>query len=141
MRKSILARKPRPILASLAILAAALLACSGPGWVAGSEPTPLPEPSPTAQAARVEAPKPAETQETGPILETVIAYQSLNARQSASEKSASLSILYHGEQVELTGKCSETAPGWAEIRFKDGRGGLAWVNSRYVSGEHCKERE
>ena len=120
-------------LRALAILTAALLSCSGPGWAPTPAPSRVPEPSPTAQAARVEAPKPEETQEAGPILETVIAYQSLNVRQSASEKSASLSVLYHGDEVELTGRCS---PGWAEIAFEDG---LAWVKSRYISGEHCKE--
>lgn len=118
-------------------LAILIMAACAPGWAQTSTPAPETDPTQT-QKPKLEIRIP-ETHVPGSIVETVTAIQSLNVRQFPTEGSTSLDVLLHGEQVVFTGICSESPRGWAQIEHKDGTSGLAWVKSRYISGEHCKE--
>jgi uncharacterized protein YgiM (DUF1202 family) len=63
----------------------------------------------------------------------VTASRSLNVRKRAGAREPVVGYLWFGERVELTGNC---ARGWAEITWESG---LAWVNSKYLSDNYCKE--
>lgn len=87
-------------------------------------------PAPTSP---IPATSPAPSGTPAPITAHVIAY-SLNVRQTPDEYGLVLGYLYHGNQVELTEKCTDD--GWAEIIWN---GGTAWVNADYLSDNLCKE--
>ena len=72
----------------------------------------------------------------GSALAIVTATQSLNIRERAGWKQVRvLGVLYHGDEVILTGTCSD---GWAEIVWEDG---TAWVNARFLSKNKCSEEQ
>lgn len=124
----------------LAVLAIASLACSSsPGWVASQVPerTAVPSEIPS-QAPEVEKPKTGPTQaprSPDPLRATVSAIRSVNVRADSSTESESISVLYHGAEVILSGRCRGI---WAEIFFEGSR---AWVNGRYLAGDKCEEEE
>lgn len=123
-------------LIALAILASSLACQLIPTQTPAGETTPSPVPSKT-QIPAPAAPKIQKTQTPAEILETVSAMRALNVRQGPSEKTESIGILYHGAEISLTGSCRS---GWAEIlHVLDGETVHAWVNSRYITGETCKE--
>jgi hypothetical protein len=68
----------------------------------------------------------------------VTAFQSLHVRERAGTDQIVIGYLYHGDQVELTGQCSEDPEGWAEIVWKDG---TAWVNADFLSKNKCSEEQ
>lgn len=76
------------------------------------------------------------TIESALAIATVTASQSLNVRERADwQQVRVLGVLYHGDQVELTGTCSGV---WAEIVWEDG---TAWVNSKFLSQNKCSEEK
>lgn len=125
-------------LGALAILAAAL-ACSSPGWsqAPSQAPTasPIPEPSEAhqkPQESRIEPiPSPVS------LRATVSALRSVYVRADSNIQSGAIGALYHGDEVSITGRCSQDK-GWVEIFYKGSR---AWVNARYLSGERCEAEE
>lgn len=118
----------------LAVLAASL-ACSisAPGWVPPADPTP----AGTSVSSPVPSQEPAKPQVESsgtpePSRAAVSAMRSLNVRMGPSYSSAGVGWLYHGEEVELTRRCSGA---WAEIIFKGSR---RWVRGRYITGDTCE---
>jgi len=69
------------------------------------------------------------------IKATVTAMQSLNVRQFPGHDKPGIGVLYHGDIVVMTGNCTR---GWAEIVWK---GGVAWLNARYLSDNKCKDKK
>ncbi len=117
---------------AICFLALAILACILPAK--GASSSPLPIPAETAKP-RVFAAVSTPTQAPTEIRETVSALLSVNVRQEATKASRALGVLYSGASVTLTGECVK---GWAEIQYKSG---LAWVDSRYITGVRCEEEE
>ena len=68
-----------------------------------------------------------------PARASVTAVQSLNVRQRAGEDQKVIGALYAGDDVILTGECSD---GWAEIIWAES---VAWVNADFISDNLCKE--
>jgi hypothetical protein len=114
----------------------AILACSQTIPSTAGPATVTTTPSETITPRPSRTPRPSKTVTPAPIVEKVSALQAVNVRESARESSASLGVLYSGASVVLTGECSPG--GWAEIVFGAER---AWIRSRYISGETCKEEE
>lgn len=122
------------VIGALAVFAA-VISCTLPA--PGSAPIPIPSPTSTPTRAPQE-PKPQISRipsgKTGSA--TVSALHALNVRVDSNYHSEAIGLLYHGEEVSLTNKCSPS--GWAEIIYKGSR---AWVNGRYLSGDPCREEE
>lgn len=117
---------------ALAVWAAVSLACAGPAWGATQTPAPaaVSSPVPSQEPAKIRI---APSGTPGPSRAAVSALRSLNVRMGPSYSSAGVGWLLHGEEVELTRRCSGA---WAEIIFEGSR---RWVNGRYITGDTCEE--
>lgn len=114
---------------ALAILALAILACAVP--VGNPLPTHSP---PTATALAIPTPTPTKMPTEAPDTSAeVTAFEALHVRAAPDPQAEVLDYLYVGEDVSLTGKCSD---GWAQIEWK---GSTAWVNSKFLSRNKCSE--
>jgi uncharacterized protein YgiM (DUF1202 family) len=114
-------RRPR---LALAILALAILACA-------PELPMLPTSTPVALAI---SPTPTHKLPTHtPVALAIVTAESLHVRVRPGEHERVAGYLYHDNPVTLTGACRD---GWAEIVWKQT---VAWVNSRYLSDNRCKE--
>ena len=120
---------------ALVCLVAVMLACAIPveTTVPAAAPTATrSDPSPIA-ATRSKTPT-----ATRLVAAEVTAFEALHVRAEPSHQAAIVDYLYVGEEVTLTGKCSEDPypPGWAEIEWK---GSTAWVRAKFLSDNKCKE--
>ena len=108
-----------------------------PSWAISPTPAPILAEDTAPKPTQVKAPAVSDKARPAPveIRAKVSALQSLNVRQSPTRRSAGLGVLYSGDEVILTGRCRA---GWAEIQYT---AGPAWVDARYLSGDHCKEEE
>jgi hypothetical protein len=109
------------LLTTVLVLVLSVLACNGSYLTT----------APTTPVATVV--KPITTPRQQPTTATVTA-TSLHVR--AAPLGLRIGYLYAGNVVTLTGVCSEDPAGWAEIEW---RGGEAWVNADYISGDVCEE--
>jgi uncharacterized protein YgiM (DUF1202 family) len=110
---------------ALAIFALAICACAP---ILPMQKAELPTQTPTALAIPTRAIKATATPQTA----EVTAAQSLNVRVRPGEQSAVTGYLYHGDVIQLSGRCQT---GWAEIVWKQS---VAWVNSNYLSENKCQ---
>lgn len=116
------------------ILVLSALACALPAPTTGTTP-----PDNTASPA----PKLAiriSTTPTTPAPAVVTAAEALHVRQEPGEKALVIGYLRNGNEVTLTGRCSQEPDpvGWAEIAYRDGS---AWVNADFLSSNKCSEME
>ncbi len=109
---------------ALAVLALAVLACSGWDPFGGAIYARLPTPTPGGAAA---APTPAYTVTASPTVCTVQA-EALNLRKGAGTAYKVIDWLAAGQELTVT----DQAGGWLKVTTPDGSTG--WVNSAYCKG-------
>ena len=98
-------------------------------------PTPFPTPSPAATPSATRQIAPATRTATSLVAAHVTAFEALHVRAEPSHQADVVDYLFVGEEVTLTGECQD---GWAEIEREDG---TAWVNSKFLSDNLCKEEK
>jgi hypothetical protein len=108
---------------TLLFLSVSILACSLPTATVSKTPDTV-------------TPKPVSIDTGKAKTATVTAYDALHVRNEPM--GVVIGYLYHADPVTLTGTCSTDPAGWAEIAW---HGGTAWVASRYLSDNPCKEGE